>query len=171
VELDKGRGAVLRATDHKLPEQKPLEAVRSEVVAAWKKQRGVELAAAAAAQATQRLNGGESWDAVVKSLGVSAPPPKFVLRNDQDVPVEIRTAAFTAVKPAQKPTYESVVMRNGDSAIYDLSAVREDPSDDGVKEADLKRQVASRLASGEAQNYAAAARADASVALNPQAIE
>ena len=172
VELDKGRGVVLRSTDHKLPAQKPLEAVRNEVVAAWKKQRGVELAAAAAAEATKRLNGGESWDAVVKSLGVTAQPAKFVLRSDKDVPMEIRTAAFTAAKPtAQKPTFESVVMSNGDSGIYDLSAVRVDPSDNGVKPADLKRQVAARLASGEAQNYAAAARADASVALNPQAIE
>jgi hypothetical protein len=49
--------------------------------------------------------------------------------------------------------------------------VREDPADNGIKEADLRRQVAYRLAQGEAQSYAAAARADASVALNPQAIE
>ena len=71
VEVEKGRGVVLRATDHKLPQQKPLEAVRTDVVAAWKKQRGVELAAAAAADAVKRLNGGESWDAVAKSLGAT----------------------------------------------------------------------------------------------------
>jgi peptidyl-prolyl cis-trans isomerase D len=171
VEVEKGRGVVLRATDHMLPEQKPLEAVRTEVVAAWKKQRGVELAAAAAADATKRLAAGESWDGVAKGLGQSAPAAKFVLRNDQDVPVEIRSSAFTAVKPTQKPTYASVALPNGDSAVYDLSAVREDPTDTGIKEDDLRRQMAARLASGEAQSYAAAARADASVALNPQAID
>ena len=69
VEVEKGRGVVLRATDHKLPQQKPLDAVRTEVVAAWKKQRGVELAAAAAADAVKRLTAGESWDAVAKSAG------------------------------------------------------------------------------------------------------
>ncbi len=69
VEVEKGRGVVLRATDHKLPQQKPLDAVRTEVVAAWKKQRGVELAAAAAADAVKRLQAGESWDAVAKSFG------------------------------------------------------------------------------------------------------
>jgi peptidyl-prolyl cis-trans isomerase D len=171
VEVDKGRGVVLRATDRKLPEQKPLEAVRTEVVAAWKKQRGVALAAAAAADAMKRLNAGESWDAVAKSLGQSPSPAKFVLRNDQDVPAEIRASAFTAAKPAQKPTFASVTLGDGDSAVYDLSAVREDPSDGGLKDNDLLRQVAYRLAAGEAQNYAAAARADASVSLNPQAIE
>jgi peptidyl-prolyl cis-trans isomerase D len=163
---------VLHSTDHKLPEQKPLEAVRSDVVAAWRKQRGVELAAAAASDATKRLSGGESWDTVVKSLGVSAPPRKFVLRSDQEVPAEIRTAVFTAAKPTQqKSAYASVVMGNGDAAIYDLSAVREDPTPSGLKEADLRRQVAQRVASGEAQNYAAAAKADASVALNLKAID
>src|ERR1700674_1285714 len=93
VEVEKGRGVVLRATDHKLPQQKPLEAVRTEVVAAWKKQRGVELAAAAAADAAKRLNAGESWDAVAKSLGVTAQAPKFIARSDQDMPIEIRTTA------------------------------------------------------------------------------
>jgi peptidyl-prolyl cis-trans isomerase D len=171
VEVEKGRGVVLHATDHKLPEQKPLEAVKAEVLAAWKKQRGVELAAAAAADAAKRLNAGESWEAVAKSLGQSAPPPKFVLRGDQDVPSEIRISAFTAAKPAQKPIFASVSLGNGDSAVYDFSAVREDPSDNGTKEADLRRQIAVRLAAGEAQNYAAAARADASVSLNPQAID
>jgi len=171
VEVEKGRGVVLRATDHKLPEQKPLETVRTAVVAAWKKQRGIELAAAAAADATKRLSAGESWDAVAKGFGQSAPAAKFVLRNDPDVPVEIRASAFTAVKPAQKPTYASVALPNGDSAVYDLSAVREDPAASDIKEDDLRRQMAARLASGEAQSYAAAARADASVALNPQAID
>jgi peptidyl-prolyl cis-trans isomerase D len=171
VEVEKGRGVVLRATEHKLPQQKPLEAVKPEVVAAWKKQRGVELAAAAAADATKRLNAGEAWDAVAKSLGQSASPAKFVLRGDQDVPVEIRIAAFTAPKPAQKPTFASVTLSDGDSAVYDLSAVREDPRAAGVQEAELRRQLAVRLAAGESRNYAEAARADASVSLNPQAIE
>src|SRR5271165_5936916 len=108
VEVVKGRGVVLRATDHKVPQQKPLEAVRTEVLAAWKKQRGVELAAAAAADAVKRLNAGESWDAVIKSLGVAAAAPKFIARSDQDVPMEIRNEAFRAPKPAQKPIYENV---------------------------------------------------------------
>src|SRR5271155_2501548 len=109
VEVEKGRGVVLRATDHKLPQQKPLDAVHTEVLAAWKKQRGVELAAAAAADAVKRLTGGESWDAVVKSAGalMTAPvlPPKFVARSDQQVPLEIRTTAFGEPKPERNPIY------------------------------------------------------------------
>jgi peptidyl-prolyl cis-trans isomerase D len=171
VEVEKGRGVVLRASDHKLPEQKPLEAVRTEVLAAWKKQRGVELAAIAAANALKRLNAGESWDVVVKSLGVPAQAAKFISRSDQDAPMEIRDQAFKAPRPGQKPIYENLRLRNGDAALLAFSAVREDPNSAAIKDDDMRRQYAARIASGEAQSYAAGARADASVTLNPKAID
>ena len=171
VEVEKGRGVVLRATDHQVPQQKPLEAVRTDVVAAWKKQRGVELAAAAAADAAKRLNAGESWDAVAKSLGLTGQPPKFIARSDQDVPMEIRTTAFRAPKPAQKSIYENLSLANGDAAVLAFSAVREDPNAAIVKDADIRRQFAAQIASSEAQSYAVAARADAKVTLNPKAID
>jgi peptidyl-prolyl cis-trans isomerase D len=171
VEVEKGRGVVLRATDHKVPQQKPLEAVRTEAVDAWKKQRGVELAAAAAVDAAKRLSAGESWDAVAKSLGVTGAAPKFIARSDQDVPMEVRSAAFRAPKPAQKSIYENLSLANGDAAVLAFSAVREDPNAAIVKDADIRRQFASQMASSEAQSYAAAARADAKVTLNPKAID
>jgi peptidyl-prolyl cis-trans isomerase D len=172
VEIEKGRGVVLRATDHALPQQKPLEAVRADVVAAWKKERGMQLASEAAAAAVKRLSGGESWDSVAKSLGVAPQAPKFVSRADQAVPIEIRRDAFDGPKPAGAPVYSSVPLENGDSAVLAVSAVREDPSGDPkVEEAQLKRQFAQEAASSEAQGYAAAARADAKVSLNPQALD
>ncbi|HMI76429.1 MAG TPA: SurA N-terminal domain-containing protein [Steroidobacteraceae bacterium] len=171
VEVEKGRGVVLRATDHKVPQQKPLEAVRTDVVAAWKKQRGVELAAAAATDAAKRLKAGESWDAVAKSLSVTAPAPKFISRSDQDVPLEIRTAAFKAPKPAQKSIYENLSLANGDAGVLAFSALREDPNAAIEKDTDIRRQFAAQIASSEAQSYAAAARADAKVTLNPKAID
>ena len=171
VEVEKGRGVVLRATDHKVPQQKPLEAVRADVVGAWKTQRGVELAAAAAADAVKRLNAGESWDAVAKSLGLTGQAPKFIARSDQDVPMEIRTTAFRAPKPAQKSIYENLSLANGDAAVLAFSAVREDPNAAIAKDADIRRQFATQIASSEAQSYALAARADAKVTLNPKAID
>ena len=171
VEVEKGRGVVLRATDHKVPQQKPLEAVRTEVVGAWKKQRGVELAAAAAADAAKRLNAGKSWDAVAKSLGLSAQAPKFIARSDQDVPIEIRTTAFRAPKPAQKSIYENVSLAGGDAAVLAFSAVREDPDPAKSKDADIRQQYAAQIAASEAQSYAAAARADAKVTLNLKAMD
>ena len=172
VEVEKGRGVVLRATDHKLPQQKPLDAVRALVVAAWKKQRGAELAAAAAADAVKRLNAGESWDGVAKSLNASTQPPRYVARVDPSVPGEIRQSVFQAPKPTGKPIYQDVAFTNGDAAVVSLSAVREAPVDNQQQEdMILRRQYASEVASAESQSYALAARADAKVVLNPQAID
>jgi peptidyl-prolyl cis-trans isomerase D len=175
VEVEKGRGVVLRATDHKLPQQKPLDAVHGEVLAAWKKQRGVELAQAAAADAVKRLTAGESWDAVLKSVSANAAAvpsaPKFISRADQDVPLEIRTSAFGEPKPQAKPVYGTARLESGDAAVMVLSAVREEPGDQQQQDMAMRRQYAAQIASGEAQSYAAGARADAKVILNPQAVE
>ena len=172
VEVQKGRGVVLRSTDHKLPQQKPLEAVRTEVVAAWRKTRGAELAAAAAADAVKRLSAGEVWDAVAKSLGVSPQPAKFVARNDPAVPMDVLREAFTAAKPNQKPVYENISEANGDAAVMAVTGVRDNPGGDPQEQAAmLRRQFAQQSASGEAQSYAAAARADAKVIVNSQALD
>ncbi len=175
VEVEKGRGVVLRATDHKLPQQKPLDAVHAELVAAWKKQRGVELAAAAAAAAVKRLDAGETWDAVAKGVAANAggmpQPPKFVARSDQDVPLEVRTQVFGQAKPAGKPLYGDAQLANGDAAVIALSAVREEPGDPKLQNQDMRRQLAAQIASSEAQSYAAGARASAKVVLNPKAID
>jgi peptidyl-prolyl cis-trans isomerase D len=172
VEVAKGRGVVLRGTDHQLPQQKPLQAVRAEIIDAWKKQRGTELAAAAAANAAKRLAAGESWDSVAKSLGATGQPAKFVERTDQAVPLEIRKAAFEEPKPAGKPIYTSVALGSGDAAVLALSAVREDSSGDPQQQdAQLRLELARSAAAAEAQSYAAAARADSKVLLNPQAID
>jgi peptidyl-prolyl cis-trans isomerase D len=171
VEVERGRGVVLRATDHKLPQQKPLDAVLPKVVAAWKKQRGAELAAAAAADAVKRLTAGESWDAVVKSAGATVLPAKFVARTDQEVPLEIRRTAFGEPKPTLKPIYSDTQLANGDTVVLVLSAVREAPDDPKLDDTEMRRQFAAQIASTEALSYAAGARADAKVILNPQAIE
>jgi peptidyl-prolyl cis-trans isomerase D len=172
VEVEKGRGVVLRATDHKLPQQKPLEAVRTQVVAAWKKQRGAELAAAAAADAVKRLSAGEALEAVAKSLGAAPQPAKFIARTDQAVPLDIRRQAFDAPKPGPKSVYRNFPLADGDAGVLAVTAVRDDPSVDPKEgEGQLKLQFAQQWASGEAQSYAAAARSDAKVTVNPQALD
>jgi peptidyl-prolyl cis-trans isomerase D len=175
VEVEKGRGVVLRAMNHKLPQQKPFDAVRGDVAAAWKKQRGVELAAAAAADAVKRLSAGESWEAVAKSVSATASgapaAPKFISRSDSEVPMEIRTTAFGEPKPSGKPVYAAAALASGDHAVLELTGVREEAGDPKLEETGLRRQYAAQIESSEAQSYAAGARADAKVILNPQAVE
>ncbi|HEX4153911.1 MAG TPA: SurA N-terminal domain-containing protein [Steroidobacteraceae bacterium] len=172
VELEKGRGVVLSATDHVLPKQKPLEAVRAEVVAAWKKERGTELAAQAAAAAVKRLNAGESWDSVAKSLGLTPEAPKFVARGDQAVPLSVRQAAFEGPKPKGAPVYSNLPLSDGDAAVVAVSAVREEPTaDPKVGYAEAQREFAQQAASADAMSYEAAVRADSKVTVNLQALD
>jgi hypothetical protein len=146
--------------------------VRADVVVQWKKQKGAELAAAAAAQALKRLTAGETWEAVAKSLNVAVQPAKFVARADQSVPMDIRRAGFEAPKPLAKPVYEKLALPDGDAAVVAVTALREDPTaPPQEQEAQMRRQLAQQAAAGEAQGYAAAARADAKVILNAQALD
>jgi len=170
VEVEKGRGVVLRATDHMLPQQKPLDAVRTELTAAWKKQRGIELAAAAAADAVKRLTAGETWDAVAKSVNEPVVAPKLVARGDQEVPLEVRTTAFGEPKTA-KPIYSEARLANGDAAVVALSAVRDGLADPKLVDPAMRQEMAMQIASTEARSYAAGARADAKVVLNPKAVD
>ena len=172
VEVEKGRGVVLHAADHKLPQEKPLEAVRAEIIAAWKKQRGSELALTAAAAAVKRLGVGDSWESVAKATGGTLQPARFVGRSEASVPIEIRMAAFEAPKPGDKPSYQALALNDGDAAVFGVSGVREEPGGDPrQQDQDLRRQYAQQIAAADAQSYAAAARADATVSLNPQALD
>jgi peptidyl-prolyl cis-trans isomerase D len=171
VEVDNGHGIVLKSTAHQMPQQKPLDAVRAEIVAAWKKQRGVELAQAAAADAAKRLAEGATWDSVAKPLGAQAQPPQFVGRAEKSVPLEVRRSAFEMPKPSGKPVYRAVALDNGDAAVFGLSAVRVDPSSNPGQQELARRQFTQQFASVESQSYAVAARAAAKVVVNPQAIE
>ena len=171
VEVEKGRGVILRATDHRLPQQKALADVRAEVISAWKKQRGVELAQAAAADAVRRLEAGEHWDSLAKSLGATLQPAHFVSRADEAVPVELRRESFEAPKPAGKPVYQSVALSNGDAAAFGVTAVRDDPSVDPQKQAMMIGQFASEIGGADARGYAEGARAEAKVIVNPHSMD
>lgn len=176
VEVSKGRGVVLQASEHKMPQQKTLDAVRGALLAAWKKQRGEILAKAAADEAVKHLEAGEAWEGVaarIKAYGGAVQAAHFVGRSDQ-APAEILTPAFAtlASKFTAKPIYQSVGLANGDAGVFALSAVREDPAAAvPLVQGEASHQYASQIASAEAQSYEAAARADAKVVINPQAID
>jgi peptidyl-prolyl cis-trans isomerase D len=171
VELDKGRGIVLKASDHKIPAQKPLAAVREAVITAWKSQRGEQLAAAAAADAAKRLAAGEAWDGVAKQLAAPVQAARFVGRGEASVPLDVRREAFSLPKPGDKPEYRSVALQGGDAAVFALSAVREDPSLTPQQQAADRHEYTAQFGAADAQSYALAAKAAAKVVVNPKAIE
>ena len=83
-----------------------------------------------------------------------------------------RRGAFQGPKPADKPLYQDLELENGDAAVLAVLAVREDPNGDPkVEDVQLRQQYAQQAAASEAQSYAAAARADAKVTVNAQALD
>lgn len=170
IEVEKGRDIVVRGSNHRLPQQKPLESVRAEVTAAVKAQRSEQMAAAAAQAAVKSVDGGETMDQLAKSLGSTVSGPKPVARSDQAVPLELREALFMAPKPAGKPVVRTVKLGNGDAAIFAFTGIKQDPLQD-IQARQLRRQYADALADTEAMDYANAVRAAAKVELNPQALE
>jgi len=171
IEIDAGRGIVLQVSDHKMPAQQPLDAVREAVIAAWKKQRGEALAAEAAADAAKRLSAGESWDSVAKQLAVPLQAARYVARGEANVPGDVRREAFELPKPGDKPEYRSIRLQDGDAAVFALSAVREDPSLTPQQQATDRREYMAQFGAAESQSYAMAAKAAAKVVVNPKAID
>ena len=76
IEIAPGDVVVLRAAEHKLPEQQPLEAVRASVEAGARRELADSEARAAAARvaaAVQGLSAGQSWEPTLKPLGSVVP--------------------------------------------------------------------------------------------------
>ncbi len=172
IEVTKGDGIVLRSTDHKLPQQRPLADVRADVIGAWKTMRGTELALAAAKDAAKQLEAGAAWPDVAKTLGLTPNLPRWVSREDQATPISVLRVAFESPKPAvNKPLYSAIALTDGGAAVFGLEAVRENPHANGANDPMLHRELAMQYAADESQSYAAAARADAEVVVNPKAID
>lgn len=125
VALAEDRLVVFKVLEHQAPAPQPIASVHDEVVAAIRKDASTSAAQLAAQDAVKQLDGGASFDTVVKGLGVTSAPAGFVARSDPQLPVQVRDAAFAAPRPATgKPEYKALPLDTGGAALFMLSAVR-----------------------------------------------
>ena len=175
VELAPGKVIALSVKAHEPSRAKTLEEVRDAVVDAARLEAAGTLAAARANAVVAELGKGAPWPATVaKWRGEKATQdPKPVGREEAEVPAAIRDAAFRAPPPGGKPSYGTVALGNGDTAIWTVTAV------DQGKLATLTPELRSR-AQDEARNraamsdatvYVTSMRANADVDVNPQVFE
>jgi peptidyl-prolyl cis-trans isomerase D len=115
---------IFKVLEHRAPAPQPLASVRDEIIAAIKKSESTAAAKAAADAAVKQLDSGTAFDQVIKSLGVTAAPAAYVGRNDPQLPVQVRQAAFEAPRPADKPVDRAVELDNGGAAVLAVSAVK-----------------------------------------------
>ena len=190
IELTSGVVVVVRATDHKLPQQEPLDAVRTAVEAGA---RDLEARAALSTVATKVVDArqsGLSWDAALKPVGVIVPAiaqaadkkplaadalilqaPKFVARHEPSIPPELSRAVFQSTAPKTgSAVYGHATLGNGNAVVYAITAVK--PGEFNPASVDSEtRQTSRTVAMAELQAYLALLRARSEVHFNPRIFE
>jgi peptidyl-prolyl cis-trans isomerase D len=169
VALAEDRVAVFKVLEHHTPAPQPLASVHDEVAASVRKSLSTDAAKSAADQAVKHLDDGADFDTVAKGLGVTSAPAGYVGRNDPQLPVQVREAAFNAPRPAaDKPEYRAIPLDNGGAAVLKLSAVRAGSSGANQQnDEQLALQFKNRDRDGDLSAYMAQLEQSAEVKRNP----
>jgi peptidyl-prolyl cis-trans isomerase D len=169
------RLVIVKVLDRKQPELKPLAQVREGIVAALRKDAGTQAAIKAAESATAKLDAGASFDEVMKELGVTSEPAKFIGRGEPSVPAQVLSAAFSAPKPdpaSGKAVYRSVKIATGGAAVIALTNLRTRPDTQGaLADQTFARQGAARLGEEEVSAYIDEVRRTSTVKKNLKAFD
>ncbi len=122
---------VLRVTDHKSAEQRPLDAVRDEITARLQQDGARKAAADAAAALAKRVSAGESLAPVAGPAGLTVTAPQTVTRSGPvsetaaPVPPELIKAVYQAPYPsAGMPSAGSVTLASGDAVAFAVTGVQ-----------------------------------------------
>jgi len=146
VTVGEDRALVLRVTDHKAAEPRPLESVSAQIREQLKTQRMREAAAAQGAFAMARLQKGEPWASVATALKLTAVGKRFMTRQDTVAPPAIVRSAFLAPNTEfseAKPYFGGVTTYDGNYAVYAVTQVRNaDPSKEAATEKSARKRRA-----------------------------
>ena len=146
VTIGEDRALVLRVTDHKAAEPRPLESVSAQIREQLKTQRMREAAAAQGAFAMARLQKGEPWASVATALKLTAVGKRFMTRQDTVAPPAIVRSAFLAPNTEfseAKPYFGGVTTDDGNYAVYAVTQVRNaDPSKEAATEKSARKRRA-----------------------------
>jgi peptidyl-prolyl cis-trans isomerase D len=176
VTVGEDRALVLRVTDHKAAEPRPLDVVSAQIREQLKTQRMREAAAAQGAFAMARLQKGEPWASVTGALHLGAVGKRFLGRQDSVAPAAIVRAAFTAptteVSEA-KPYFGGVTTDDGNYAVYAVTQVRNaDPSKEAATErSNRKRRAEVQAGNEEFNGYVAEAERTTKIVKNDKLFE
>ena len=126
VTVGEDRALVLRVTDHKAAEPRPLESVSAQIREQLKTQRMREAAAAQGAFAMARLQKGEPWASVATALKLTAVGKRFMTRQDNVAPPAIVRSAFLApnTEISEAKPYFGGVTTDDAYAVYAITQVR-----------------------------------------------
>ncbi|AVO60010.1 SurA N-terminal domain-containing protein [Pseudomonas chlororaphis] len=146
IELDPETVVVLRAKEHRKPEQLPLESVASSIRAQLAKEHA---SAAAKAKADALIASLREGKTALKAPvdGQNWKVSETVTRGQEGVEPIVLQALFRMAKPAakDKPTFSSVTLPNGSLVVLQLSGVNEAAAPTDEEKAQYRRFLASRV--------------------------
>jgi peptidyl-prolyl cis-trans isomerase D len=176
VTIGEDRALVLRVTDHKAAEPRPLESVSAQIREQLKTQRMREAAAAQGAFAMARLQKGEPWASVATALKLTAVGKRFMTRQDNVAPPAIVRSAFLAPNTEiseAKPYFGGVTTDDGNYAVYAITQVRNaDPTKEVATEKSArKRRAEAQSGQGEFSAYVDEAERTTKIVKNEKLFE
>jgi peptidyl-prolyl cis-trans isomerase D len=176
VTVGEDRALVLRVTDHKAAEPRPLESVSAQIREQLKTDRMREAAAAQGAFAMARLQKGEAWSAVTSALHLGAVGKRYMGRQDSVAPAAVVRAAFNAPTTEiseAKPYFGGVSTDDGNYAVYAVTQVRNaDPTKEAATErSNRKRRAEVQSGNEEFSGYVAEAERTTKIVKNEKLFE
>jgi peptidyl-prolyl cis-trans isomerase D len=176
VTIGEDRVLVLRVTDHKQAEPRPLEQVRAQIEQELRTKAAREAAAQKGADAVARLQKGEPWSEVASALGLQPVGKRFVTRQDAVAPPAVLRAAFQAPSKdlsTENPHFAGVTTDDGNYAVFAVSGVRNaDPATEASAEKDARtRRLEQQLGREEFDAYVAEAERRADIVKNEKVFE
>ena len=146
IELDPETVVVLRAKEHRKPEQLPLESVASSIRTQLAKEHA---SAAAKAKADALIASLREGKTALKAPvdGQNWKVSEAVTRGQEGVEPIVLQTLFRMAKPAakDKPTFSSVTLPNGSLVVLQLSGVNEAAAPTDEEKAQYRRFLASRV--------------------------
>ncbi|MGE0114047.1 MAG: SurA N-terminal domain-containing protein [Steroidobacteraceae bacterium] len=177
VTLGEDRALVLRVVDHKLPQQKPVDQVRNDILVTLTEQATKAAAEKQVKESIAQLKAGAlPWSAMNKTLLASPAGKKWLGRNAAGVPQPVLNAAFVVPKSdvaTDKPAYASAALTNGDYAAIAISGVQSGTAtaDASAVLAQVREQRVSKLGAAEFSLYMSELERTADIKRNPAAFE
>lgn len=124
IEIDSSNVVVLKKTDYKPSQVRPLANVQEQITNTLKDQKAKTLLAEQATKLIADLKSGANFSELSKAVGVELKQSKAATRSTADIDADVLRYAFTMNKPIPgASTFGSVITASGDMAVVVVDAV------------------------------------------------
>jgi peptidyl-prolyl cis-trans isomerase D len=172
IELGADRLVVVRLLEHKVAAKRDLNEVKQDVAAVLSKEKAQLLTVQKAQQIKERLQAGDSIQAVASENKLEIKAEKGLARGKNKLPEQLSEAIFKAAKPVGgKPSVFIAVLPSGEQVLVSLTKVTAGiMSEDDKKQMELaKKNIANAFGQTEFNQVLNSLQAEADVEINTKA--